>query len=143
MAVTTTTTATPQGVATPQPIPAFNVGRAAAHVVVAGSMEAVAGWACGRLFHFIAPAMGGLFGFSLGVTHTIAAAALDRLFGSSQVEKVAKFILSFIISTAVGIGVLTLAGYEIAVETACLFVLGMIPVRLVTNCLFRCCTACV
>jgi len=123
-----------RGGTTHQSTPVF-----AAHVIVAGSIEAVAGWASGHLFHFISPAMGGLFGFSLGITHTIAAAILDRLFGSSEIEKVAKFILSFIISAAVAIGVLTLVGYKITVETACLFVLGMVPIRLATSILYTAC----
>jgi CBS domain containing-hemolysin-like protein len=103
---------------------------------VQGSIGAVAGWAVSHIFHYISPAMGALFGFTMGVSHTIAAALLDRLLGSSVIERVTKFILTFAISTTIALGVLTLVGYSISIETGLLLALATVPVRSVINYIF-------
>jgi hypothetical protein len=119
-----------------------SVPQIGALAVVQGSLEAAAGWAFGRIFHYISPSMGALFGFTMGVSHTIVAALLDRLLGTSDVEKVAKFIISFAISAAIAVGVLTLVGYSITIETGLVFALVIAPLRLVTDCIFRCILNC-
>jgi hypothetical protein len=119
-----------------------SVAQTAALAIVQGALEATAGWAFGRIFHFVSPGIGAAFGLTLGISHSIAAAFLDRMFGSSDIEKVAKFILSFIASTFIAIGVVTLLGHKMAIETGFLLTIGIIPVRLFTDCVFSCLLQC-
>jgi hypothetical protein len=102
----------------------------AALAVLQGTLQAVAGWAFGHIFHFVSPLAGAIFGFTMGISHTIVAAFLGRLFGTSDIEKVAKFIISFLASVLIGIGVVALAGFAITIQAG----FSLAPIGLLSCC---------
>jgi hypothetical protein len=109
-----------------------------ADLIVGGSLCAATGALATYLVTSIQPMGGALFGLVNGISSSIIANLLDKLFGNSSSEKVLKYALGFFIPIALSVGAASLAGYTITIGTGIWLMIAMIPSAIITGLGFNC-----
>lgn len=108
-----------------------------AELIVGTGFEAGAGALAAHFFTKITFPGGALFGAVDFISSFFIGSFLERNFGNSEIEKMAKFILQYFGSIVIACSVLLATEFVVSFEASIILSLLMIPTAIITNLAFN------